>query len=316
AARGAAGRRMAGESPRSLAIRATARPWLPSVAATSRSGPTCRATIAARSGSVSHCGSASTPAAASRSHRTRYVAHEAPRILKAGSPMRLDSSLTSTPATAAASAKSGMSCTGVGAYPGSRRGEGVTPGPGRASVGSGLVAWFTSSDMSAVLPARATRNGAFGRSRSDGYVDAVTDGTHGRLRQWLWSPPRGHGEVIADRTVSSLELFYDLVYVAVIGQAAHHLADHVTAAGVVEFTIVFGLVWAAWVNGSLYLELHGREDGRTRSAVFLQMGGLVLLAVFTGDAAGDSATGFALVHATFLGVMTWLWYSVRRQDRL
>lgn len=137
-----------------------------------------------------------------------------------------------------------------------------------------------------------------------------------RLRQWLWRPPRAHGEIIADRTVSFLELFYDLVYVAVIGQAAHHLAAHVTGRGVVEFAVVFGMIWAAWVNGSLYLELHGREDGRTRSAVFLQMGILVLLAVFTGDAAGGSGTGFALVYALFLAVMTWLWYSVRRQDRL
>jgi low temperature requirement protein LtrA len=116
--------------------------------------------------------------------------------------------------------------------------------------------------------------------------------------------------------VSALELFYDLVYVAVISRAAHHLAEHVTARGFLEFTIVFGLIWAAWVNGSLYLELHGREDGRTRSAVFLQMGVLVLLAVFATDGAGDSGTAFALVYATFLAIMTWLWYSVRRQDRL
>jgi low temperature requirement protein LtrA len=98
-------------------------------------------------------------------------------------------------------------------------------------------------------------------------------------------------------------------------RAAHHLAEHVTARGFLEFTIVFGLIWAAWVNGSLHLELHGREDGRTRSAVFLQMGVLVLLAVFTADAASDSGTAFALVYAAFLAVMTWLWYSVRRQDR-
>jgi low temperature requirement protein LtrA len=145
----------------------------------------------------------------------------------------------------------------------------------------------------------------------------VSDGssTSGGLRQWLWRPPRPHGETISDRTVSFLELFYDLVYVAVIGQAAHHLAEHVTARGVAEFAVIFGMIWAAWVNGSLYLELHGREDGRTRSAVFLQMGILVLLAVFTADAAGDSGTGFALVYALFLTVMTWLWYSVRRQDR-
>jgi low temperature requirement protein LtrA len=116
--------------------------------------------------------------------------------------------------------------------------------------------------------------------------------------------------------VSALELFYDLVYVAVISRAAHHLAEHVTARGFLEFTVVFGLIWAAWVNGSLYLELHGREDGRTRNTVFLQMGVLVLLAVFTADATGDDGTAFALVYAVFLAVMGWLWYSVRRQDRV
>jgi len=142
----------------------------------------------------------------------------------------------------------------------------------------------------------------------------VTGGIRGALRQWLWSPPRGHGEVSSDRTVSALELFYDLVYVAVISRAAHHLAEHVTARGFLEFTVVFGLIWAAWINGSLYLELHGREDGRTRNTVFLQMGILVLLAVFTTDAAGHDGTAFALVYALFLAVMAWLWYSVRRQD--
>ncbi len=145
----------------------------------------------------------------------------------------------------------------------------------------------------------------------------MTEGTHtsSGLRRWFWRPPRAHGETITDRTVSFLELFYDLVYVAVIGQAAHHLAEHVTARGVAEFAVVFGMIWAAWINGSLYLELHGREDGRTRIAVFVQMGILVLLAVYTGDAAGDGGTGFAMVYAVFLAVMTWLWYSVRRQDR-
>ena len=111
----------------------------------------------------------------------------------------------------------------------------------------------------------------------------MTSETPGRFKRWFWRPPRAHGEVIADRQVSVLELFYDLVYVAVIGQAAHHLAEHVTVRGLAEFAVVFALIWIAWINGSLYLELHGREDGRTRSIVFAQMGILVLLAVFTAD---------------------------------
>ena len=113
---------------------------------------------------------------------------------------------------------------------------------------------------------------------------------------------RDHGETIADRQVSNLELFYDLVYVAVIGQAAHHLAEHVTVRGLAEFAVVFALIWIAWINGSLYLELHGREDGRTRSIVFAQMGILVLLAVFTEHAADTSGRSFALVYAVFLVV--------------
>ena len=143
----------------------------------------------------------------------------------------------------------------------------------------------------------------------------MTSETHGRFKRWFWRPPRPHGEVIADRQVSNLELFYDLVYVAVIGQAAHHLAEHVTVRGAAEFAVVFALIWIAWINGTLYLELHGRQDGRTRSIVFAQMGILVLLAVFTADATDASGRGFAVVYATYQVVQTGLWYGVWRQDR-
>lgn len=123
----------------------------------------------------------------------------------------------------------------------------------------------------------------------------MADTRSGRFKSWFWQPPRPHGDTIVGRTVSSLELFYDLVYVAVIGQAAHHLAEHVTVRGTLEFTVVFALVWVARVNGSLYIEIHGRDDGRTRLIVFAQMGILALLAVFTADAADGSGRGFAMV---------------------
>jgi low temperature requirement protein LtrA len=143
----------------------------------------------------------------------------------------------------------------------------------------------------------------------------MTSETHGRFKRWFWRPPRAHGEVIADRQVSVLELFYDLVYVAVIGQAADHLDEHVSLRGLAEFAVVFALIWIAWINGSLYLELHGRGDGRTRSIVFVQMGILVLLAVFTADAADGSGWSFALVYAAYQVVQTALWYTVWREDR-
>ncbi len=136
-----------------------------------------------------------------------------------------------------------------------------------------------------------------------------------RFRVWFWRPPRAHGEIEVERRVSFLELFYDLVYVVVIAQAARELAGSESLRGYLEFLIVFGVVWVAWANGTLYYELHGREDGRTRTFVFAQMAILALLAVFTGKAASETGTAFAVVLTGFLAVMTWLWYTVRRQDR-
>jgi low temperature requirement protein LtrA len=136
-----------------------------------------------------------------------------------------------------------------------------------------------------------------------------------RFRSWFWRPPRAHGEIEAERRVSFLELFYDLIYVVVIAQASHELAGHISARGYLEFLVIFGVVWVAWANGTLYYELHGREDGRTRTYVFVQMAILALLAVFTGQAAGETGTAFAIVLIAYLAVMTWLWYTVRRQDQ-
>ncbi|MGW5241527.1 low temperature requirement protein A [Monashia sp. NPDC004114] len=136
----------------------------------------------------------------------------------------------------------------------------------------------------------------------------------GAFRRHFWKPPRAHGDVIEEREVSFLELFYDLVYVVVVSQAAHHLAAHVSWAAVGQFAVVFGLIWLAWINGAVYHDLHGRAEGRTRTYVFLQMGLIALLAVYTGEATGADGTAFALVYCAFLLLLGWLWYSVRRQD--
>ena len=144
-------------------------------------------------------------------------------------------------------------------------------------------------------------------------------GTSGRsalrlFKTWLWRPPRPHGETIADRRVNPLELLYDLVYAAVIARAGDHLAANVSTATLLDFALVFSLTWVAWTNGTLYLELHGRNNGRTRAYVFLQIGILTILAIYAGDPRGTTGTAFALVYTAFLALMTVIWYDVRRQD--
>ncbi|WP_078662700.1 low temperature requirement protein A [Streptomyces bicolor] len=133
-------------------------------------------------------------------------------------------------------------------------------------------------------------------------------------RRWLFRPPRRHGEVDTARSVSFLELFYDLVYVVLIGQAAHTLAEDLSWRGTATFAVVFGLIWIAWINGTLFYELHGREDGHTRSLIFVQMLLLSLMAVYVGHADGDDGRTLAALYALLLALLSYQWYSVYRLD--
>ena len=130
----------------------------------------------------------------------------------------------------------------------------------------------------------------------------------------VWQPPRAHGDVIEDRSVSFLELFYDLVYVVVVASAATTLAHHLSWSAIIEFVVVFGLIWLAWLNGTFYYDAHGREDIRTRFFIFAQMSLLALLAVYVGEAV-SGGPGFALTYAGFMALLMWLWYTVYRVDR-
>ncbi len=134
------------------------------------------------------------------------------------------------------------------------------------------------------------------------------------LRRYFFTPPRRHGEVDRNREVSFLELFYDLVYVVIIGQAAHHLATHVSWTGLRDFIAVFGMIWLAWFNGTLWHELHGREDGRSRTNIFIQMGLIALMAVYTGHATEEDGPGFATVYVILFAWYTYQWFSVHRVD--
>lgn len=136
------------------------------------------------------------------------------------------------------------------------------------------------------------------------------------LRRWFTAPPRAHGERDPHRVVSFVELFYDLVFVVLVGQMAHALVGHITWLGVAEFTVVYGLIWLAWLNGSLYYDLRGREDGRTRSFIFAQMTVLVWLAVNAGHAiSGDAeGRGFGIVYGLLLVLLARQWWLLRRVD--
>ena len=64
--------------------------------------------------------------------------------------------------------------------------------------------------------------------------------------------------------VSSLELFYDLVYVALIARVAQGLHGEITLGALATFCVLFGLLWVGWYNGSVpvsytHLDVYKRQ---------------------------------------------------------
>src|SRR5690606_9808114 len=92
------------------ALPISARPWLPSVAAVKARGPALARTCSPSSARDRH--GRKGPAFCSRARQT---AHDAPRILKAGSPNRDASTLTQTLPTPSRWATAGAGTRGVGA---------------------------------------------------------------------------------------------------------------------------------------------------------------------------------------------------------
>jgi hypothetical protein len=71
----------------------------------------------------------------------------------------------------------------------------------------------------------------------------------------------------AEREVSPLELFFDLVYVFAIGQLSHHLVAHVDLRTAAETVIMALAVFYAWYMVALGGELaRSGPAARTRSA--------------------------------------------------
>lgn len=86
------------------------------------------------------------------------------------------------------------------------------------------------------------------------------------------------------RHATWLELFFDLVFVAVIGVVTHDLAHthhgHIGAEQLARFPLVFIPVWWIWMTHTLYANRFDRDDREHRLFTLLIMGILVALSTF------------------------------------
>lgn len=131
----------------------------------------------------------------------------------------------------------------------------------------------------------------------------------------FWQKPRKAGVNQHDRQVTFLELFYDLVYVAIIGELTHALAYNMNGQGITHFIFLFTIVWWAWFNGTIYHDLHSNNDMRTRIFTFLQMLAIVPMAIFAHHAIGEDGVKFAMSYATFEFILSIMWWRAGAHDK-
>lgn len=135
-----------------------------------------------------------------------------------------------------------------------------------------------------------------------------------RYNIW-WGPPKKFSTIIEERKISWLELFYDLVYVIVISRTTHHLAMNPGVDGIVDYFLLFIMIFWGWYNGSMYHDLHGSTGIRTRFMTLWQMLAVAALAV-TLNISKDVFAVKTLIALLFLqGYVTYLWWSVGIYDK-
>ena len=115
------------------------------------------------------------------------------------------------------------------------------------------------------------------------------------------------------RAATPLELFFDLVFVVAIAQAAssfHHAfaANHI-GDGIITYLLVFFAIWWAWINFTWFASAYDSDDVAYRLIVFVQLAGALILAAgvtsaFENDSWGIPITGYVVMRLAT--VVQWL----------
>jgi low temperature requirement protein LtrA len=112
--------------------------------------------------------------------------------------------------------------------------------------------------------------------------------------------------------VSTLELFFDLVFVFAITQLTGILARDTTLAAGLRVLLIFGVLW--WMYGGYVWLSNARTPSRTpeRLLMLVGMAGFLIIGLAIPHAFGRDGVAFGLGYLIVVGIHTWLYHRVNK----
>jgi low temperature requirement protein LtrA len=100
----------------------------------------------------------------------------------------------------------------------------------------------------------------------------------------------------SEQRVTSLELFFDLVFVFAITQVTSLLSNDPTWHGLVRGLLVLGALWWAWGAYAWLTNTLNPEEGAVRIAMFGAMAAMLIVALAVPEAFGDDGVLFGVAY--------------------
>ncbi|MFC7788317.1 low temperature requirement protein A [Microbacterium sp. MAHUQ-60] len=124
------------------------------------------------------------------------------------------------------------------------------------------------------------------------------------------------------RVASSLELFFDLVFVIAVSIASsqlhHSLSAGHTGPGITAYLMVFFAIWWAWMNFTWFATSFGVDDWLYRVITIVQMAGVLVLAAGIGPVFDEHDPDFTIVVVAYVVMrlaMIVQWLRASREDQ-
>lgn len=130
----------------------------------------------------------------------------------------------------------------------------------------------------------------------------------------IFGKPRNITEVIRNRKISWLELFYDLIFAVVIGRITDGVVEHFSIQSLINSFIIFGWFFWSWHETSGYFDNHGNDSVLNIGIINIQMILTGIAAIYIPEAIEGHFRYLIIALLPIELMLIFVWYAISYFD--